>query len=526
MASTPRFYHSNTRLKGENVQVEFTPDQLKEFYKCKQSPEYFIKNYVKVVHVDKGLVPFDLYDYQKDMVKAFHDKRWVILKTARQSGKSVTTLAYILWYILFNSMKKVAILANKATTARELLGRLQLAYEHLPFWLQQGVVSWNKGSIMLENGCEVLASSTSGAAIRGFSVNLLMLDEFAFVPNNIADEFFTSVYPTISSGMSTKVFVISTPCGMNHFYKLWTQAELKENDYYPISVHWSQVPGRDAKWAAETKRNMGETRFIQEMDAEFMGSTHTLINPRDIKNMQAQKAVHIDVEKKGLVLYELPQEGHTYVMVVDVAHGKGLDYSAAQMIDITSYPFKQVARYKNNDVNTLVFPLILDNFGRMYNDAETLVETNDAGIQIAHALHYDLEYPNVTWIDGNIGVRTTQATRYIGCSNLKQIVEDHKLPIIDWETIQELSTFALRGRKYQADPGCNDDLVMCLVNFAWFSTTQYFKQLTNKDLQAKVREEKEKMIQESYLPMFTPSDAGRDAVDDAIDAWLRNMPQR
>lgn len=526
MGSNIQYYHSNPRLKAENVNINFTPEQILEMGKCRKDPEYFIKTYIKVVHVDKGLVDFDLYDYQKDMIKAFHEKRWVILKTARQSGKSVTTLAYILWYILFNDMKKVAILANKATTARELLGRLQLAYEHLPVWLQQGVVSWNKGSIMLENGCEVLASSTSGAAIRGFSVNLLMLDEFAFVPNNIADEFFTSVYPTISSGMSTKVFVISTPCGMNHFYKLWTQAELKENDYFPIAVHWSQVPGRDAKWAEDTKRNMGETRFIQEMDAEFMGSTHTLINPRDIKNMTAKKAVYIDKDNAGLVVYKMPEIGRIYVVSVDVAHGKGLDYSAAQVIDITSYPFEQVARYKNNEVSILMFPLILDRIGRMFNDAEMLIETNDAGISVANALHYDIEYPNVSWIDQSIGVKTTKATKYIGCSNLKQLIEDQKLPICDFETIQEISTFALRGRTYQADQGCNDDLVMALVNFAWFSTTQYFRQLTDKDIQAKLREEKEKMIQESYLPMLVSGNSDEDDEDEKFDNWLKNMPQR
>ena len=515
------YYLNNKNLKGENVQIPFTPDQIKEYIRCRDSVEYFVLNYVKVVHVDHGLIPFEPRDYQKEMLNAFNEKRWVICKTARQTGKSVTCIAYILWYILFHDMKKVAILANKATTARELLSRLQLAYEHLPFWLQQGVVAWNKGSIQLENGCEVLATSTSGSAIRGFSCNILMLDEFAFVPNNIADDFFTSVYPTISSGMSTKVFVISTPCGMNHFYKMWTQAELGENDYFPIKVHWSQVPGRDKQWELDTRRNMGEERFNQEMEAEFLGSQYTLINARDLRNMVALKPVYIDKENLGLVLFEMPQDDHTYVIAADSAHGRGLDYSAAQIIDITAYPFKQVGRYKNNQVTSLVFPLILHKLGKLYHNAEIIVESNDNGEQVGNILHYDLEYDNVTWIDGRIGIRTTKSTKFIGCSNLKQLIEDGQLPIVDFETIQELSTFVLRGKTYQADEGCNDDLVMALVVFSWFATTDYFKQLTDKDVRAKVKEQNDAQIHESYLPFFLDDGITNDAEQDDEYKWLR-----
>ena len=223
-------YLGNPNLKGPGVKIEFTKEQVEEYVKCANDPIYFIKHYIKIVTLDKGLVPFELYDYQEDIVSKIHNNRYVIAKLPRQSGKSTTVIAYILHYILFNQNMSVAILANKQTTAREMLSRLKLAYEYLPTWLQQGILEWNKGSIQLENGSKILASSTSASAVRGGSYNMLFLDEFAFVPGNIAEEFFSSVFPTITSGVSTKVLLISTPNGLNMFYKLWKGATKKEGD--------------------------------------------------------------------------------------------------------------------------------------------------------------------------------------------------------------------------------------------------------------------------------------------------------
>ena len=217
-------YLGNANLKAAGIELEFTKEQVSEYVKCAKNPDYFIREYVKVVSLDKGLVPFDLYSYQEDLVNTIHGNRFIIAKLPRQSGKSTTIVSYILHYVLFNQNMNVAILANKQATAREILSRLKMAYEYLPLWLQQGIIEWNKGSIELENGSKIIASSTSASAIRGGSFNLIFLDEFAHVPNNIAEEFFSSVYPTITSGQTTKVLMVSTPNGLNLFYYFWKNA--------------------------------------------------------------------------------------------------------------------------------------------------------------------------------------------------------------------------------------------------------------------------------------------------------------
>lgn len=511
MASSKQYYLKNPKLKAANVTVPFTEEQRAEFVRCAIDPVYFINNYVQIVHVDHGLVPFHTYPYQDNLINTMHNKRYTIVLSARQTGKSTTTVSYILWYILFNKRKQVAILANKAITAREILSRLQLAYEQLPFWMQQGVVTWNKGYIELENGSKVMATSTSASAIRGFSCNLVMLDEFAHIDNNKADDFFTSVFPTISSGKTTKIVVVSTPKGMNHFYKMWMDAVNEVSKFTPVKVHWSDVPGRDAAWAEEERANVGEERWQQEYEVEFLGGQNTLIPAKYLKMMAAFPPVYIDKEKMGFHIFEMPKPGHIYVQVADTAHGKGMDYSATQVIDITEYPFRQVASYKNNDVTTLVFPMIIYHIGKLYNWADTLVETNDAGIQTANILHFDLEYPNVVWFAGTIGILTNRAVKFSGCSTFKQIVESQKIEIKDVRTIQELSTFILHGKTYQADEGMNDDLAMCLVLFGWFTATDYFKDLTNKDMREKIAGEKARMIEEDVMPFGFFMDGTEDA---------------
>ena len=266
MAVKQELYLGNPNLKKANVSQKFTKRQIAEFLKCADDPVYFIQKYIKIVSLDEGIIPFKMYDFQESMVESFHAERFNIAKLPRQSGKSTIVTAYLLWYVLFNDNVNVAILANKAATAREMLGRLQLSYENLPKWLQQGILGWNKGSLELENGSKILAASTSASAVRGMSFNVIFLDEFAFVPNHIADQFFSSVYPTISSGKNTKVIIISTPHGMNMFYKLWHDAERGQNEYVPTEVHWSQVPGRDEVWKEQTIKNTSEAQFKVEFE--------------------------------------------------------------------------------------------------------------------------------------------------------------------------------------------------------------------------------------------------------------------
>ena len=507
-------YLGNPNLKKANVQQQWTKEELKEYKKCMDDPQYFVENYIMIVSLDEGLVPFKLYDFQKDMIGTFHSNRFTICKLPRQSGKSTTIIAYLLHYVLFNPSVNVAILANKAATARDLLGRLQLAYEHLPKWLQQGVMSWNKGSLELENGSKILASSTSASAVRGGSYNIIFLDEFAYVPANVAEQFFSSVYPTISSGKTTKVMIVSTPHGMNMFYKLWVDAEEKRNEYVPIEVHWSEVPGRDDAWKEQTIKNTSEAQFNTEFECEFLGSIDTLIAPAKLRTLTYRQPIQSNA---GLDVHVKPEEGHTYMLTADVSRGTSNDYSAYVVVDVSEIPYKIVAKYKDNEIKPLLFPAKIYDVARAYNQAFVLVEVNDIGEQVASTLQFDLEYDNLMMASmrgragqilgggfsggrAQLGVRTTKAVKRIGCSNLKQLVEDNKIIIEDLDIINELSTFIIKGQSFEADEGCNDDLVACLFIFAWATDQQYFKELSDMDIRATMMREQQDLLEQDMAP--------------------------
>ena len=457
-------YLGNPNLKKANTPIEFTEDQIIEFLKCKENPVYFARKYIKIVSLDKGLVPFDMYPFQEKLIQNFHDNRFNICKMPRQTGKSTTCVSYLLHYAIFNDNVNIAILANKASTARDLLGRLQLAYENLPKWMQQGIIAWNKGSLELENGSKISANSTSSSAVRGGSYNVIFLDEFAFIPNHIADDFFASVYPTISSGSSTKVIIVSTPRGMNHFFRMWHDAERDKNEYVPTDVHWSEVPGRDDKWKEQTIANTSEAQFRVEFECEFLGSTNTLINASKLKNLVYEQPIK---RNAGLDIYENAKPENNYLITVDVARGLGNDYSAFIVFDITEFPYKVVAKYRNNEIKPMLFPNVIQEVGKAYNDAYLLIEVNDIGDQVASILHYDLEYENLlmasmrgragqivgTGFSGKksqLGVRMTAAVKKLGCSNLKTFLEDNKLLTVDYEIIDELTTFS---QKHNSFPG-------------------------------------------------------------------------
>ena len=535
------FYLGNPNLKNVAQKINWTEENLTAYMLCKEDSEHFIRNFVKIIHVDRGLVSFEMYDYQKDMVHKFNDNRFVICKMPRQTGKSTTIIAYLLHYVLFNENVNVAILANKGAVARELLGRLQLAYEHLPKWLQQGVVIWNKGNIELENGSKILASATSGSAVRGSSFNIIFLDEFAHVPSNIAEQFFTSVYPTISSGESTKVLIVSTPLGMNMFYKMWADAQEKRNNYVPLEVHWSQVPGRDEKWKQETIKNTSEVQFTQEFECEFIGSTHTLISATKLRTMVFKTPVF---SKNGLDVYEEPIKNALYCMIVDTAQGKDQDYSAISIFDISQIPYRQVAKYRSNKISPMLYPDIIFHIGKKYNMSWVLLEVNDVGSQVAETLHYDLEYENIIvssmkgragqQIGGGfakniqLGIRTSKQLKRIGCSALKEMIESDKLIISDFDTISELTTFAIKNNSYEAEEGSNDDLAMTLVIFSWLVQQRYFKDLTDLDIRKKLADEQMKALEEDLLP-FGIIDDGRDAqtfTDNSGTTWTIDESSR
>jgi len=506
-------YLGNPKLKRINTQLQLTEHQVREFIKCSKDSIYFIENYVRIITLDKGFVQIKLYPFQHRAINDIDNNRRVIVKAGRQVGKTTMVVGYILWYILFNQDKFVAILANKAPTAREILNRIKVAYEALPLWLQQGVKTWNKGDIELENNCRVMATSTASSAIRGYSISLLYLDEFAFVPSNIAEEFFTSVYPTISSGETSKVLISSTPCGMNHYYRMWTEATEGLNGFKHIEADWREVPGRDQKWADEQRRVLGDEKFLQEMECEFMGSAGTLLSSASLKSLAFVKPVH--TSDNGIKIYEQPKQEHVYTIVADTSRGKGLDYSACVVIDCT-IPYKVVASYKDNNISPLVYPSILKKMGDYYNQAYALVEINDNGQQVVDSLFEDYEYENIlstieikskialTWGYGNKsnrGIRTTKSVKRLGCSILKNLIEQNKLIIQDFDTIAELSTFIAKGSSFEAEEGGHDDLVMCLVLFSWMSNQSFFADLTNTNLKERLYQEQMKQIEEDSLPM-------------------------
>jgi hypothetical protein len=528
-------YLGNPNLKKANTPIEFTEDQIIEFLKCKENPVYFARKYIKIVSLDKGLVPFDMYPFQEKLIQNFHDNRFNICKMPRQTGKSTTCVSYLLHYAIFNDNVNIAILANKASTARDLLGRLQLAYENLPKWMQQGIIAWNKGSLELENGSKISANSTSSSAVRGGSYNVIFLDEFAFIPNHIADDFFASVYPTISSGSSTKVIIVSTPRGMNHFFRMWHDAERDKNEYVPTDVHWSEVPGRDDKWKEQTIANTSEAQFRVEFECEFLGSTNTLINASKLKNLVYEQPIK---RNAGLDIYENAKPENNYLITVDVARGLGNDYSAFIVFDITAFPYKVVAKYRNNEIKPMLFPNIIREVGKAYNDAWLLIEVNDIGDQVANILHYDLEYENLlmasmrgragqivgTGFSGKksqLGVRMTAAVKKLGCSNLKTFLEDDKLLTVDYEIINELTTFSQKHNSFEAEEGCNDDLAMCLVIFAWLVAQDYFKEMTDNDIRKRIYEEQRNQIEQDMAPFGFISDGLDETTftDDSGDRW-------
>ena len=530
MSTAAEVYLGNPNLKKANVTQEFTKKEVAEYLKCAKDPVYFIREYIKIVSLDEGLIPFKMYHFQEEMVAKFHENRFNIAKLPRQSGKSTIVTSYLLWYVLFNSNVNVAILANKAATAREMLGRLQLSYESLPKFIQQGILQWNRGSLELENGSKILAASTSASAVRGMSFNIIFLDEFAFVPNHIAEQFFSSVYPTISSGKSTKVIIISTPHGMNMFYKLWHDSERKANEYVSTEVHWSEIPGRDAAWKEQTIRNTSEQQFKVEFECEFLGSVDTLISPAKLRVMPYEDPLK---EKRGLAVYENVLEKHNYIITVDVSRGIGGDYSAFCVMDTTTLPYRLVARYKNNEVKPIILPNIIVDVAKNYNNAYILCEVNDIGGQVADIIQYDLEYENLLMASmrgragqqlgqgfsgkkTQLGVKMSTAVKQVGCSNLKALIEEDKLLIKDYDTIAELTTFIQKGQSFQAEEGCHDDLAMCLVMFSWMAMQEYFKEMHDNDVRARIYEAQRDSIEQDMAPFGFISDGlDEDVIVDA-----------
>jgi len=498
-------YLGNTKIKREGVKMIYTPEMIDEFEKCKNDIVYFARTYIKIVHVDRGLIDFDMYDFQEDFINNINDNRFSVSLCSRQVGKSITTVAWMLHFILFNDYKRLGIIANKGATARKILGKLKLAYENLPHWIQSGVKEWNKGSIELENGCIIEASSTSGDAVRGDSLSALFIDEAAFIDDNLWDEFYTSVYPTISSGKTTKIIMVSTAHGMNHYNKIWKDAVAGKSTFSPFEIDWKSVPGRDEKWKAETIANTSEEKFAQEHENQFLGSSDTLIGSTYLNAMVS--ADPIKKQDKHYSVYEEVIHDHKYFISVDCGQGLGLDYSIVNVFDISVYPFKQVAIYRDNTISPIFLPEVILRIATKYNTAWVLIENNDIGSQVVNDFNFDLEYENVMSLRTmnektkfKLGMRTTKKTKSLGCSIFKELIRDQKLIIQDQNTINEISTFVKKANSYEAEVGKFDDIVMSIVNMAYATSTTQFEEIYEMSVSKTLLNNNRKDIEEDVLP--------------------------
>ena len=526
-------YLGNANLKKIGTPISFTEEQIQEYYKCSQDPVYFIDNYCMIVTLDHGIQPFKLYDCQKTKIKLIHDNRKVILMEGRQQGKTTSAAAYILWYTIFQESKSVAILANKSTTAREIMSRYQLMYEYLPIWMQQGIKVWNKGDVELENGSKVFTSATTASGIRGKSVNMLYIDEASIIPNNIADAFFTAVYPVISAGQTTKILITSTPLGYNHFWKFWNDAMNKRNDFVPMFIPYWEIPGRDDKWAEEQRRQLGDLKYNQEVLCKFLGSALTLIRSDVIEQMSYDDPIY---SNDGVDIYDMAEKGHTYVIVADTAKGVGGDYSAFVIIDVTEVPYKMVGKYRDNTIAPMLYPSVIYRLAKEFNDAYVLIEINSSE-QVSHILYHEYEYENILFVQRDakgqrisggfagagktqLGVNTDKKVKRMGCFNFKSLLEEKKLLIPDADVISEISTFIESKGSYSADEGYHDDLVMPLVLFGWLTSNPYFKEITDVNLREIMYRQKIKQIEEEMLPVGFINDGQQDEMFiESGDVW-------
>jgi hypothetical protein len=502
MIRSREIYKGNTGVKSDGIVQEWTNDEVEEYVKCLNDPSYFAETYCKVISLDRGLVPFKLYPYQRKMFHSFNENRFNIVLACRQSGKSISSVAYLLWFALFNPEKTIAVLANKGATSREMLGRVTLMLENLPFFLQPGCKALNKGSIEFSNNSRIVAAATSGSSIRGMSVNLLYLDEFAFVEH--AANFYTSTYPVISSGKDTKVIITSTANGIgNMFFNIWEGAMQGINQYHPFRVDWWDVPGRDENWKNETIGNTSQLQFDQEFGNTFFGTGDTLISSATLLELKSRPPTRI-LEDGSVKIYKEPDIDHQYVMTVDVSKGRGQDYSTFNLIDISTRPFEQVAVYRNNNISPILFPDIIYKYANVYNEAYIIVEANDQGGVVCNGLYHDLEYENLHIESAikadRLGVEMNKKIKRLGCSGIKDIVETRKLQVVDAQTIMEMSTFVAKGQSFEASEGNHDDLMMNLVMFGFFATGNYFSDLTDINLKEMMFAQRMKEIEDDVLP--------------------------
>lgn len=507
-------YLGNPKIKRAGVSQNFTKWELQEWVKCSQDKDYFCSTYIKVIKPGEGLINYEPYPYQIDMMDEFENNRFNIVLACRQSGKSVGFIGYVVWLMLFSDKAEhVIIAANKLDTAKEMLTRIQRAIENLPFFLQHGCREYNKTSITFDTDTKIEAIAASSDGARGKSGSLMICDEFAFV--NGDEEFYESNYPLISSSDTARMIIVSTPNGINNvFFRLYDGAQKGLNSFNPIRVDWWDVPGRDEAWKEMTMGNIGEKRFGQEFGNNFNQTSSTLIDMEFLQLMTHEEPLEVTSDVK---VYEKPVEGHDYILVADVSKGRGIDFSTISVVDVSELPYKQVAAYRDNNVSPMVFPNLIHKVAKTYNNAFTIVEAN-AGEVVFKILYYDLEYENVFTskvANGrSMGLEINRKVKRIGTSNLKDLIERGKLKVVDEETIKEFYVYEARRESFEARDGYHDDMIAGLVMLAWFSDTDMFGDMTSNKLRDMMASEKKALIEKSVPALgFLPDDLALELVE-------------
>lgn len=479
-------YNGLPYLKRANIPIQWTQEMLNEWVRCRDDIIYFAENYCSIEHVDYGIIKVQLRDYQRDMLKIMSDSRMSQHNLSRQLGKTTAVAIYLAHFVCFNEAKNVGILAHKGSMAAEVLDRTQQALELLPDFLQPGVITWNKNSIELENGCCISAFASSPDSVRGQSFALLYLDEAGFIEN--FDETWKAILPVISSGRRSKIILTSTPNGMNHWYDLWEGSLKGVSGFTPYTATWTSVKGRmyneqnifdDGKeWSANQIGASSLEAFNQEHNCNFMGTSGTLIS-----GFKLSKMTFTEIEDScNFYRYYDPIPGHKYIISVDPAEGRGQDYSSFHVIDVTKYPYEQVGVYHSNEVSPLLLPTVIMKFAMEYNDAWVYIELNSTGGTVAKTLYIDLEYENVICESSkDLGLKQSKVTKAIGCSTLKDLIEKDKLILHDRKTVMEFRTFVEKGVSWAALDGFHDDLVMALAVFAYLTSQSKFNDFIEVD---------------------------------------------
>jgi hypothetical protein len=471
-------YRSDKSIRSEHQKISLTADHVTEIVKCLNDIVYFAETYCYIQTLGEGRQLIKLYDYQKKLLKQMVNDRFNIVLQPRQSGKSVMSAIFILWSVLFNNDYLVGMCSNTGGNAKEIFGKILLMFKLLPHYIKPGVKEFNKSTLRLSNQSVVMSSNTTADTFRGFSLNLLFVDECAFIHSETWTDFYKSVYPTITSDKTdkSKIIMVSTPNSLNHYYELWLSAKEGRSLYKSFRVYWTDVPRDDQeKFKNETIANTSYESWRQEFLCEFLGSAKGLIPPHVLDKLKYKEPIRRGMQDEFQVYHEINPD-HNYIVVCDVGEGVGKDFSIANVIDLSTRPFRQAALYRSNTIQLTVFPSVIDTIGKMFNDALVLIENNSIGKHVVLKLWGDIEYDNLYIDDKGVGLRTTKATKKTGASQLREVLENDILEINSFEAIKELSNFVARNGSYAASAGNTDDIAMTFVIFAYFQSSEYFKE--------------------------------------------------